>query len=26
VETAKLQKLWFYTWHKDYVVPGRRPD
>jgi prepilin-type N-terminal cleavage/methylation domain-containing protein len=26
VETVKLEKLWFYTWHKDYVVPAKRPD
>ncbi|MCX6929823.1 MAG: prepilin-type N-terminal cleavage/methylation domain-containing protein [Verrucomicrobia bacterium] len=25
-ETAKLERLWFYTWHKDYVLPVKRPD
>jgi len=26
VETAQLQKLWSYTWHKDYDVPAVRPN
>ena len=26
VETVKLERLWFYTWHKDYVPPAQRPD
>jgi prepilin-type N-terminal cleavage/methylation domain-containing protein len=26
VETAKLERLWFYTWHKDYAVPVKRPN
>ena len=26
VETVKLERLWFYTWHKDYVMPAKRPD
>jgi len=26
VETVKLDRLWFFTWHKDYVPPAQRPD
>ena len=26
VESVKLEKLWFYTWHKGYVIPAKRPD
>jgi len=26
VETVKLEKLWFYTWHKGYVLPAKRPN
>ncbi len=25
VETVKLEKLWSLFWHRDYVVPPRRP-
>jgi hypothetical protein len=25
-ETVRLERLWFYTWHKDYVIPAKRPD
>ncbi len=25
VETAKLDKLWDFYWHKDYVPPTTRP-
>ena len=26
VESVKLEKLWFFTWHKDYVIPPQRPN
>ena len=26
VETVKLERLWSYTWHKDYVPPAKRPN
>ena len=26
VETVKLEKLWDYSWHKDYVPPAKRPN
>jgi prepilin-type N-terminal cleavage/methylation domain-containing protein len=26
VESVKLEKLWFYTWHKDYFIPVKRPN
>ena len=25
VETAKLERLWSFYWHKDYVPPAKRP-
>ena len=25
VELAPLEKLWTYTWHNNYVAPGKRP-
>src|SRR6185503_2107637 len=25
VETAKLERLWSFYWHKDYVLPAKRP-
>jgi prepilin-type N-terminal cleavage/methylation domain-containing protein/prepilin-type processing-associated H-X9-DG protein len=25
VETVKLENLWTYVWHKDYVAPAKRP-
>jgi prepilin-type processing-associated H-X9-DG protein len=25
VETAKLERLWSFYWHKDYVPPVKRP-
>jgi prepilin-type N-terminal cleavage/methylation domain-containing protein/prepilin-type processing-associated H-X9-DG protein len=25
VETAKLERLWSFYWHKDYVRPAKRP-
>ena len=26
VETVRLEKLWDYYWHKDYVPPAKRPN
>ena len=26
VETAKLERLWDYYWHKNYVPPAKRPN
>ena len=26
VETAKLEKLWDYYWHRNYVPPAKRPN
>jgi prepilin-type N-terminal cleavage/methylation domain-containing protein len=26
VETVKLEKLWDFYWHKDYVPPAKRPN
>ncbi len=26
VETVKLEKLWDFAWHKDYVPPAKRPN
>ena len=25
VETARLERLWSFYWHKDYVPPAKRP-
>jgi hypothetical protein len=25
VETVKLEGLWSFYWHKDYVAPAKRP-
>jgi len=25
VEAVKLERLWFYTWHLNYVIPATRP-
>jgi prepilin-type processing-associated H-X9-DG protein len=25
VETAKLDRLWEFQWHRGYKVPGQRP-
>ena len=26
VENVKLERLWFFTWHRDYVIPAQRPN
>jgi prepilin-type N-terminal cleavage/methylation domain-containing protein len=26
VEQVRLERLWFYYWHVDYVLPAKRPD
>ena len=26
VETAKLEKLWDYYWHRNYIPPSKRPN
>jgi prepilin-type N-terminal cleavage/methylation domain-containing protein/prepilin-type processing-associated H-X9-DG protein len=26
VEPVKLERLWFYPWHKNYVIPAKRPN
>lgn len=26
VEQVPLEKLWFYYWHRDYILPAKRPN
>jgi hypothetical protein len=26
IEQVRLDKLWFYYWHRDYLLPAKRPN